>query len=42
MALGFEMSSEDQWFVWLNWLVAVVLAVATVVFHGRWLTPDAT
>jgi hypothetical protein len=40
MAVGFEMLSEDRWFVWLNWLVAAAIALAIVFFQGRWLTPD--
>jgi hypothetical protein len=32
--------SEDPWFVWLNWLVAAVIAVAIVFLQGRWLTPN--
>jgi hypothetical protein len=34
------MPSEARWFVWLNWLIAEVIAVAILFFQGRWLTPD--
>jgi hypothetical protein len=40
VALEFEMLFEERWFVWLNWLVAAVIAVAIVFFHGSWLTPN--
>jgi hypothetical protein len=39
-AVEVEVPSEDQWFAWLNWLVAAAIAVAILFLQGRWLTPN--
>jgi hypothetical protein len=40
MALDRDVVSDDWWFVWLNWLIAMGIAAAILFLQGRWLTPN--